>query len=186
MALQTVSHLLSDARCLPRWCEVTRLVARSPFARRLMPRLQEQPPDRLTNEEAKRLKALPDPYGFVCRLALGTGLRWGELARAEASDLERGFLVVSKTKSSKIRRVPLDPQLLAEVRTHVGKLVPFAEKSPSSFARVVRNQSGIADFHPHRMRHTFACSWLGRAGLWPRSSRFSVTPRSSLRSDTRS
>jgi integrase len=164
MALQTVSHLLSDARCLLRWCEETGLLARSPFPRRLMPKLQEQPPDRLTDDEAKRLKVLPEPYGFVCRLALGTGLRWGELARAQASDVERGFLVVSMTKSSKVRRVPLDPRLLAEIRTHVGKLVPFAEKSPSSFARVIRNLSGIADFHPHRMRHTFACSWLEQGG----------------------
>ena len=164
LAPQTVSHLLSDARCLFRWCEETGLVARTPFPRRLMPKLQEQPPNRLTDDEARRLKVLPEPYGFVCRLALGTGLRWGELARAQASDLERGFLVVSKTKSSKVRRVPLDLKLLAEVRSHVGKLVPFGEKSPSSFTRVVRNLSGFPGFHPHRMRHTFACSWLEQGG----------------------
>jgi len=164
MAPQTVSHLLSDARCLLRWCEETGLVERSPFPRRLMPKLQEQPPNRLTDDEAERLKALPDPHGFVCRLALGTGLRWGELARAQAAHVERGFLVVSRTKSSKIRRVPLDPQLLGEIRTHVGKLVPFAECSPGSFTRVVRKLADIADFHPHRMRHTFACSWLELGG----------------------
>jgi len=164
MAIRTVSHLLSDARCFLRWCEETGLVDRTPFPRRLMPKIQEQPPDRLSDEEAEQLKALPDPYGFVCRLALGTGLRWGELTRAQAAHVERGFLVVSMTKSSKIRRVPLDPELLAEVRTHVGKLVPFAEGSPGSFTRVVRKLSGIADFHPHRMRHTFACSWLEQGG----------------------
>ena len=91
-----------------------------------MPKIQEQPPDRLTDEEAEKLKVLPDPHGFVCRLALGTGLRCGELTRAHASNVERGFLVVSRTKSSRIRRVPLDPDLLAEIRTHVGKLVPFS------------------------------------------------------------
>lgn len=164
MTLQTVSHVLADARCFLRWCEETGLVSRSTFPRRLMPKLQEQPPDRLTDMEADRLKSLPDPYGFVCRLALGTGLRWAELTRAQASDVERGFLVVSRTKSSRIRRVPLDPRLLAEVRTHVGKLVPFSEASPGSFSRVVRRLSGIADFHPHRMRHTFACSWLEQGG----------------------
>ena len=99
--------------------------------------------------------ALSRPYGFVCRLALGTGLRWGELARAQASDLEKGFLVVSKAKSSKVRRVPLDPKLLAEVRSHVGKLVPFGEK---------RRLTGIEGFHVHQMRHTFACQWLERGG----------------------
>lgn len=42
--------------------------------------------------------------------------------------------------------------------------MPFAEGSPGSFTRVVRNLSEIADFHPHRMRHTFACSWLEQGG----------------------
>ena len=63
---------------------------------------------------------------------------------------------MSKTKSSKIRHVPLGPELLAEIRTHLGKLVPFAEGSPGSFTRVVLKLSAIADSNPHRRRHTFA------------------------------
>jgi integrase len=164
LAVQTVSHLLSEARCFLRWCEDAGLVDRSPFPRRLLPKIQERPPDRLTNDEAEALCGLPAPYGFVCRLALGTGLRWGELVRAQSTDVERGFLLVSQTKSSKMRRVPLDPELLAEIRTHVGKLVPFGEKSPGSFNRVVRDVSKIAGFHAHQMRHTFACRWLEDGG----------------------
>ena len=75
-----------------------------------------------------------------------------------------GFLVVSKSKASKIRRVPLDREMLAMIRTHVGKLVPFAEGSTGWFTKVVWKLSGIADFHPHRMRHTFACWWLEQGG----------------------
>jgi integrase len=91
-----------------------------------MPRLQERPPDRLTDEEAAKLASLPDPHGFVCRLALGTGLRWGELCRAQAADVkhvrasgtgeEHWFVEVGVTKSRKLRRVPLAPDLLREVR----------------------------------------------------------------------
>jgi integrase len=55
-----------------------------------MLKLQERPPDRLTDEEAERLRAVAEPDGFVCRLALGTGLRWGDLSRAQALDVERG------------------------------------------------------------------------------------------------
>jgi len=164
LSAQTVSHLLADARCMLRWCEETGLVARSPFPRRLLPKIQERPPDRLSDEQAEALKALPEPYGFVCRLALGTGLRWAELCRAQASDLERGFLIVHQTKSGRVRRVPLDSVLHAEIRTHVGKLIPFAESSTGSFGQAVRRLSGVADFHPHRMRHTFACSWLEQGG----------------------
>src|SRR5262245_39443822 len=107
LAPRSVQHILSDARCFLYWCEDTGLVDRSPFPRRIMPRIQEQPPDRLSDGEAQLLRGLPEPHGFVSRLALGTGLRWGELTRAQATDVERGFLVVHNTKSAKIRRVPL-------------------------------------------------------------------------------
>lgn len=160
----SVWHVLSDCRCFLNWCEDAGLVERSPFPRRLMPRLQERPPKRVTDEEADRLRALREPYGFVCRLALGTGLRWGELCRAQASDVERGFLLVHHTKSRKVRRVPLAPELLTEVRRHVGRLVPFAAVSPGSFAKAVRRLTGMERFHVHQMRPTFACQWMDRGG----------------------
>jgi integrase len=160
----SVGHLLADTRCLFNWCEEAGLVSKSPFPRRVMPKLQERLPDRLTDEEADTLRSLPDPHGFVCRLAIGTGLRWGELTRAQASEVEREFLLVHHTKSRKVRRVPLTGELLAEVRGHVGRLVPFASLSPGSFARSVRRLSGIERFHAHQMRHTFACQWLERGG----------------------
>jgi integrase len=70
LSVTSVWHLLSDVRCFLRWCEDAGLVDRCPFPRRVMPRLQERPPDRLTDEEADSLRALADPHGFVCRLAL--------------------------------------------------------------------------------------------------------------------
>ena len=164
VSAQTVSHLLSDARCFLGWCEDVGLLSRSPFPKRLLPRIQERVPDRLSREEAEHLVALPEPYGFTCRLALGTGLRWGELTRAQRTDLERGFLVVSQTKSGRVRRIPLDPELETEIRGRVGRLVPFAELSPGSFARTVRRLTGMTSFHPHQLRHTMACCWLEDGG----------------------
>jgi len=164
ISITTVWHILADVRCLLLWCVDAGLIDSSPFPRRIMPRLQERPPDRLTDEEAEQLRGLPEPYGFVCRLALGTGLRWGELTRAQASDLERGFLTVHHTKSRKVRRVPLEPDLYKEVRGHVGRLVPYATLSPGSFSKAVRLRTGIGRFHAHQMRHTFACQWLERGG----------------------
>jgi integrase len=60
--------------------------------------------------------------------------------------------------------VPLEPELLREVRGHVGRLVAFATLSPGSFAKAVRTRTGIERFHVHQMRHTFACQWLERGG----------------------
>jgi integrase len=166
LAPQTVLNILSDVRCLLLWCEDRGYIHESPFRDRLMPRIQERSPDRVSDEDAVKLKAMPEPYGFVARLALGTGLRWGELCRAQASDLERGFLVVQhETKSGKIRRVPLEADLLKEVRNRVGRLVPFSAKSPGSFAKAVKRK--VPGFHVHQMRHTFACQWLEKGRSLP-------------------
>ncbi len=164
ISLTTVWHILADVRCLFYWAVDAGFLERSPFPRRIMPRLEERPPDRVSDEEAERLRAMPEPHGFVARLALGTGLRWGELCRAQASDVEGGFLLVHRTKSGKMRRVPLSPELLAEVRQHVGRLVPFSSLSPGSFARAARHLAGLERFHVHQMRHTFACQWMNRGG----------------------
>ncbi len=167
----TVRHILADAKCFFRWCEDTGWIDRAPIPNRLLPRLQERPPDRLTDAEVEAVLAVPEPYAFIVRLALGTGLRWGELARASSSDLELsrtesgaplGILVVHHTKSWKVRRVPLTQALWRELRGRVGKFMPLI--NPWGFAKMVRRYSGVTDFHAHRLRHTFACRWLERGG----------------------
>ena len=101
-------------------------------------------------------------------------LRWGELCRAQGADVKRvraagtgeehWFVEISNTKAKRMRRVPLAPDLLREVRQRVGRLVPYAVGSPGSFAERVRRLTGIEGFHVHQMRHTFACRWLERGG----------------------
>jgi integrase len=84
----TVVHILADARCLFRWCEDMGWLDRSPIPNRLLPRVQERPPDRLSDAEVEAVLSVPEPYAFICRFGLGTGLRWGELIRANSTDLE--------------------------------------------------------------------------------------------------
>jgi integrase len=155
---QSVRHILADARCLLRWCEDSGLIESAPIPMRLLPRIQERPPDRLTDDEVKRVMQVPEPYAFICRLGLGTGLRWGEMVRANASDVQDGWLIVHHTKSGKVRRVPLSPALRAELKLRVGRLLPIHDSS--GFTRQVRKHSGVERFHPHQLRHTFACRWL--------------------------
>jgi integrase len=162
ISLQTVKHILADARCLFGWAEDTGLVDRIPFPKRLRPRIQEEPPDRLSEAEIEALVKLPDPYGFVIRFGLATGLRWGEMVRARADHVENGMLVVSQTKSGKVRRVPLSPETQRELRLRVGRFVPFEHSG--TFNRHVRRLSALGRFHVHQTRHTFACQWLERGG----------------------
>lgn len=160
---QTVAHILSDARCFFRWAAEARLLARTPFPTRLLPRIQERDPDRLSVEEVTALLTIPDPYAGVVRLGLGTGLRWSEMVRAQGADVDRhGSLIVAQTKSGKVRRVPLPPALAAELAGRVGRLIPY--RSSGAFNRAVRALSGIKRFHAHQLRHTFACVWLERGG----------------------
>jgi len=164
LSVQSVRHILSDARCLLYWCEDAGLVGRSPFPRKILPRVQERPPDRLTEEEVKALCTMPGPHGFVARLGIGTGLRWGELCRAQSRDIQGEVLVVHQTKTGKVRRVPLTPALQRELKNRVGKLVPYSETACGAFASYAKKLSGVAGFHAHRMRHTFACQWLESGG----------------------
>lgn len=160
---QTVAHVLSDARCFLGWCTDSGLIPRSPVPRKLLPRIQERPPDRLTDDEAKALARMVEPYGFIARFGLGTGLRWGEMARAQSTDIHNGVLVVHQTKTGRVRRIPLPADLLDELRNRVGKLIPYTPSASGSFARMARSLTGIR-FHPHQMRHTFGCRWLERGG----------------------
>ncbi len=170
-ATATVRHILADVKCFFRWCEDTGWIDRAPVPNRLLPRLQERPPDRLTDAEVETVLAVPEPYAFIVRLALGTGLRWGELVRASSSDLELartesgeplGVLVVHHTKSWKVRRVPLTQALWRELRGRVGRFMPI--DNPWGFAKMVRRYTGVERFHAHQLRHTFACRWLERGG----------------------
>lgn len=162
LSVQSVSHVLSDCRCLFGWLEDAGYIERSPVPRRLLPRIQERPPDRLTDEEVEKVCALQEPYGFLARFLVGTGVRWGELVRAQASDVQAGVVVVGQTKSKRVRRVPLPPELLEELRFKVGKLSPI--KHACGFAEQVRKRTGITQFHAHQLRHSYACRWIERGG----------------------
>ncbi len=162
LAPLTVKHVLGDARCMLNWAEDAGYIDRSPFPKRIMPRVQERPPDRLTDEETAAVVGIPDPHGFVVRLALGTGLRWGELTRARSTDIQNDALIVHHTKSTRIRRVPIPKWLEPELRRRIGKLMRFS--SPGQFNNAVQRLSGVERFHVHQLRHTFACEWLERGG----------------------
>lgn len=167
LAPRSVRHILTDLRCLLNWAVDSELIPRSPFPRRVMPRIQEEAPDRLTDEQVERILAVGEPHAFVVRLGLGTGLRWGELCRAQASDLRGSMLLVSHTKSARLRRVPVTADLAHEVRHRIGRLVPYSEGTSSSFNRLIQRRSGLRKFHVHQLRHTFACRWIESGGSLP-------------------
>lgn len=162
LSLQSVRHVLSDLRCLLNWCHDSGLIDASPFPRRVLPKIQERLPDRLSDEEVALVCGLEEPYGFIARLLVQTGVRWGEAARALSTDVQGGSLVIHQTKSGKVRRVPLPPTLVRELTSRVGRLLPL--QSAEGFARQVKKRTGLSGFHAHQLRHSFACRWLEAGG----------------------
>lgn len=165
---QTVVHILSDARCFLRWAEDAELIDRAPVPQRLIPRVPQSIPRALADGEVEALLRMPDPWRFVIRLWLATGVRWSEMRRLEAKHLTRdGWLQFEQQKTGKVVRVPLmetDPELAREISGRIGKLVPFKAKSSGAFNRTVKHQSGVSEFSSHRLRHTFATRWVQRGG----------------------
>ena len=184
----TIHHYLRDLRELLNWSEEVELIESSPWPkRRILPRVAKRPPDRVSEAEFQILTALPDSWGFTLRFLLTTGLRWGEACRARRRDIEDRHLLVRKSKSGKFRRVPLSRAIMEEIVSRGGDwIVPRQRKAPggrserssSSFNTTVRRLvekeastakdrrvfAGLAGFHAHQCRHTFACRYLGAGG----------------------
>jgi integrase len=162
LAQATVRMFLGDVRAVINHALTLQVLDRSPIPRRWLPGLPERAPDVLTPKEQGVLCGLPGEFGRALRLLLGTGIRWGELARAQAQDVQGGRLLIPRSKSGKVRRVPLPPDVLAECKGRVGRISPFEDAC--DFNKRVRELSGIDRFHSHLCRHTFATEWRDAGG----------------------
>lgn len=180
LAGRTVVHVLSDVRCMFNYAaqEVV-LIERSPFRGKLMPVLQDESPDPFTQDEVDLvLEMTPPQYQGLVRLALLTGLRYGELRGLRWDDVVRGerpHLVVRRshdgpTKNRKARVVPLIVEAEAVLRQmprssvfmFPGRYGGMMARDASSLSRVLKRH--VSDFHFHRLRHTFASRFLEAGG----------------------
>lgn len=126
---------------------------------------------RLMAQLTKRRKHLKP----IVLLALGTGMRRGELLSLcwQQVDFQRGVIHVVNTKSAHDRIVPMSQQvrelLLDHRRGAKGQWVFVTKKTKRPIVDVKKafraacDAAGIADFHFHDLRHTFATR-VGDAG----------------------
>jgi len=170
---QTVHHILSDVRCLLRYALEVGVLSESPFRASIMPKIPEEAPKRLSDEEVGRvLIVLPQKYETAVRLGLLTGLRWGELHSLQwrqVKELPEPHLVLEHTKSGKVRRVPLVPEAVEvlkrewERKTSSVFVLGFRAKNPCSFVERIGKKAKVR-WHFHQLRHTFASRWLEQGG----------------------
>ncbi len=162
-------------------------IRESPMARMKPPRVPEQPPEVLSDEEISRLIRACDGRNFedrrdmaIVRLLLDCGLRRTELAELtlDAVDFDTNAVCVMG-KGNRARVVPFGRKAARDLDRYLrarqlhrdaglpnlwlGKAGPM---TPSGIYQVVRDRALRAGFkaYTHLFRHTFAHLWLGADG----------------------
>jgi integrase len=116
----------------------------------------------------------PAARRIVYAMALQTGLRANEIRTlpVAAFDLDRAVFTVQakNTKAKKDVTLPVEPQLLAELRKWLKrrKSQTLAFDVPERSAEMVQQDLGTRDVDFHCLRHTFGTR-LARAGVHPRT-----------------
>lgn len=176
---ETVRHVLSDLRNLLYYAEDVEIIPTAPSFRGVLPKRVERPADHLSVQHLAEIlrDALPH-HAFAVKLAVLTGLRWGELHNLQWHDIhwDQRKLIVRESKSGKFREVPLCPEARAllgdEFRRTSGVFVlPFWGKNPGAWVRriterIERRHDGKGNWkwRFHQTRHTFSNRWLKGGG----------------------
>ncbi|TBW60238.1 integrase [Burkholderia thailandensis] len=106
---------------------------------------------------------------LVTELALSTGARWSEAEGLLITQVHDGFVQFAKTKSGKVRSVPIADNLVAELRTHHrkhGTLNRVFGTAWSAFREAIERAGiDLPDGQmTHSLRHTFASHFIMAGG----------------------
>ncbi len=125
-------------------------------------------------EEKKLLECATNPLWLRSLLifALHTGMRRGEILNLLWKDVDfsRRLLVVTKSKNGDKRSIPMS-QTLYDTLKSMNKVVDISSRVFPISVRSLREafdsaltKAGIADFHFHDLRHTFATRIVQKGG----------------------
>jgi integrase/recombinase XerD len=161
-------------------------ILRDPAAAIPLPRSARLPRGILTERQARRLVAAPfpgSPIGkrdrAILELLYGTGIRLGEAARADVSDLDlrEGLLLVRSGKGKKDRVVPVPGRAAMALDTYLVEARPELVKRVDAALFISRHGGRLSlvglwaivrrhgraiglDVSPHALRHTCATHLL--------------------------
>ncbi|ADU97719.1 integrase family protein (plasmid) [Thermovibrio ammonificans HB-1] len=146
--------------------------------RRNLPKPKEKKPKPISREELRKLLDYlkeKDKEAYLAALLMAyAGLRASEVLSLSKFSFQREgnrLIVRVKGKGGKERVVPLPAGVSREIEENLN-LFPLFKWSSSPYYRLYRKlrqagkRVGIADFHPHRLRHTFGTE-LARRGVRP-------------------
>ncbi|MCQ4232386.1 tyrosine-type recombinase/integrase [Pseudomonas stutzeri] len=87
-------------------------------------KIQERELSWLTNEQIAELlesirNACDNPHvELVATICLATGARWSEAEKLQPGSIRNGVITFSRTKSGKVRSVPISPELEKKITKH--------------------------------------------------------------------
>lgn len=178
---QSVRHVLADVRCLLRYAMESGAVDTVPPVNRALPKVGERV-RRLSDEQvAEILGQAPPAHALIIRFLLLTGLRWSEFVRltwTQVRDLPVPHLELDRTKTGRVRRVPLGVEARAVLKQLKGARVgnragkpedrtllvsPIRSKNAAHMAQRMETGLGFR-WSVHQLRHTFAARYLEAGG----------------------
>ena len=169
----TLNKDIRNLKAFIHWCRKNRYLNGEIEIRLL--KEDEKPVKSLTNTQVKKLLLAFKPYQTLrmrILLALGTGLRRGDIESLSVSDVDFENSYVA-TRSQKTRKSmgsrPVPVPIIAELKKYVSELNPEQEKifiEPFNQYRwtQIRQKVGLGDFKFHDLRKTFG-SVLAQKGV---------------------
>jgi len=168
-----VNEDIRNLKAFINWCRKNRYVNGEIEIKEL--KEDEKPVKSLSNTQIKRLLSTAKPYKTMWMrilLALGTGLRLGDIETWRVSDIDFENSYVT-TRSKKTRKSmgsrPVPVPIMTELKKYVSGLDSKQEKLfNDNFSRYtwkkIRRKLGMEDFKFHDLRKTF-CSVLAQKGV---------------------
>ena len=171
-----------------RWAVEDGEISASPMEKMSPPKVPEDPPDVLTEDELRRLVKACQGKSFEDRrdmaavmLLIDTGVRRAELAGLNVDDIDfNGDVAVVVGKGGRHRTAPFGrkaaqalDRYLRMRRRHsyaespalwLGRRGPMTDSGLDQAIRDRAHAAGVDGFRLHRMRHTFAHEWMSAGG----------------------
>lgn len=182
----TVNDYYRTLHCFFNWLEREGIILENPFTNLKPPKIERKVIEALTESEIKRLldqcsgkTALHVRNKAILSILFDCGLRVSELASVTLNDItwETGYVLVRQGKGGKQRQV----RMCSKAKRALWRYVTLYRNSESD--RVFINRSGDPldvvgikilikrlgqttkiKVHPHKLRHTFAISYLRNGG----------------------